>query len=176
SWRGLPQTSGPGGCEPAPGFGSFSSKHNQGPIRRVQVEADDASSQRHGLQHWIQATRDKLVTFFPGRLRAVVCSLSPETTDGGCMPHLIRSDERVPIYDPKLLWWISGLWIHRIYEYFSAQPSFLFFIVAPACVTIGAYALWSWAAGVLGLGLMLLVLSIVWSDPPPPPPSGIAEL
>jgi hypothetical protein len=104
--------------------------------------------------------------------------LVPETTDGGCMPHLIRSDEIVRTHDPKLLRWINfvRLWVHSIYEYFSTQPTFLFFIIATACVTIGAYALWSWAAGVLGLGLMLLVLSIVWSDPPPPPPSGITEL
>jgi hypothetical protein len=104
--------------------------------------------------------------------------LPPETADGGCMPYAIKSDERIRVYDPRLPHWFNVLkkWSQDVFEYFSHQLPSTFFLASALCVVIGTWALWSWAAALLALGVMLLLLSFLWDSGEPPPPFGIHQL
>jgi hypothetical protein len=94
------------------------------------------------------------------------------------MPHAIKSDERIRVYDPRLPHWFNVLkkWSQDVFEYFSHQLPSTFFLASALCVVIGTWALWSWAAALLALGVMLLLLSFLWDSGEPPPPFGIHQL
>ena len=90
----------------------------------------------------------------------------------------MRSDERIGVHDRRLSHWFNVLkkWSQGAFEYLSHQLPVTFFFASTLCVVIGAWALWSWAAALLALGVMFLLLSFLWDSGEPPPPYGIHQL